>query len=168
MQEVAPGVYLGPYSLAKKSKLDTLRRHGITHIVCVRQDIEGRFIKPNFPDEFQYLTLDVADKSEENIKQHFETVKTFVDEAFARGGRVLIHGNTGQSRSATLAVAYVMRQYGVGAEVALNAVRAIRLCACPNSGFLQQLEEYGVHLALLREQNANDCPSKRMRFSGDL
>lgn len=53
MQEVAPGLYLGPYSAAQKNKFAVLKEHGITNIVCVRQDIEAHFIKPNFPDEFQ-------------------------------------------------------------------------------------------------------------------
>lgn len=53
-QEVVPGLFLGPYSAASRSKLDSLLEHGITHIVCVRQDIEANFIKPNFPDKFKY------------------------------------------------------------------------------------------------------------------
>lgn len=55
MQEVVPGLYLGPYSAASRSKLQSLIEHGITHIVCVRQDIEANFIKPNFPDKFKYV-----------------------------------------------------------------------------------------------------------------
>lgn len=53
MQEIIPGLYLGPYSAALRSKLDSLIQHGITHIICVRQDIEAHFIKPNFPDKFK-------------------------------------------------------------------------------------------------------------------
>lgn len=53
MQEILPGLYLGPYSAALRSKFDLLMEHGITHIICVRQDIEAHFIKPNFPDKFK-------------------------------------------------------------------------------------------------------------------
>ena len=53
MQEVVRGLYLGPYSAASRSKLQTLLDCGITHIVCVRQNIEAHFIKPNFPDKFK-------------------------------------------------------------------------------------------------------------------
>lgn len=52
---MVPGLYLGPYSAASRSKLQSLIEHGITHIVCVRQDIEANFIKPNFPDKFKYV-----------------------------------------------------------------------------------------------------------------
>ena len=56
-QEVVPGLYLGPYSAAIRSKLECLLEHGITHIVCVRHHTEANFIKPNFPDKFQYIIL---------------------------------------------------------------------------------------------------------------
>uniref|UniRef100_A0A3Q3VIN5 Uncharacterized protein n=1 Tax=Mola mola TaxID=94237 RepID=A0A3Q3VIN5_MOLML len=55
MQEILPGLFLGPYSAAMKSKLPILERQGITHVVCVRQDIEANFIKPNFPHTFSCL-----------------------------------------------------------------------------------------------------------------
>ena len=53
MQEIVPGLYLGPYSAATKSKLGVLLHNGITHVVCVRQDIEAHIIKPHFADRFK-------------------------------------------------------------------------------------------------------------------
>lgn len=53
MQEIVPGLYLGPYSVATKSKLDVLLHNGITHVVCVRQDIEAHLIRPHFEDRFK-------------------------------------------------------------------------------------------------------------------
>ncbi|XP_011053464.1 PREDICTED: serine/threonine/tyrosine-interacting protein-like isoform X2 [Acromyrmex echinatior] len=72
MQEVVPGVFLGPYSAASRSKLQSLLDHGITHIVCVRHAIEANLIKPNFPNSFKYLVLEIADTITENIIQHFK------------------------------------------------------------------------------------------------
>lgn len=74
MQEILPGLFLGPYSAAMKSKLSMLEKQGITHIVCVRQDIEANFIKPNFPHKFRYLVLDIADNPVENIIRYFPMV----------------------------------------------------------------------------------------------
>lgn len=54
-QEVVPGVFLGPYSAASRSNLQSLLDHGITHIICIRQAIEANFIKPNFPHKFKYV-----------------------------------------------------------------------------------------------------------------
>jgi len=60
---------------------------------------------------YRYLVLEIADTITENIIQHFKKVKAFIDEALNLGGRVLIHGNAGISRSAALVLAYVMETY---------------------------------------------------------
>ena len=36
MQEILPGLFLGPYASANRKSLGTLQAHGITHIVCIR------------------------------------------------------------------------------------------------------------------------------------
>ncbi|OAD53098.1 Serine/threonine/tyrosine-interacting protein [Eufriesea mexicana] len=142
MQEVVPGLYLGPYSAASRSKLQSLLDHGITHIVCVRQDIEANFIKPNFPDKFKYLVLNIADTATENIIQHFQKVKVFIDEGLNSGGQALVHGNAGISRSAALVLAYVMETYELSQMRAYTIVQQRRFCINPNEGFMAQLREY--------------------------
>ncbi|XP_014217629.1 serine/threonine/tyrosine-interacting protein B-like [Copidosoma floridanum] len=142
MQEVIRGLYLGPYSAACKDKLQTLLDCGISHIVCVRQSIEAHFIKPNFPDKFKYLVLDIADSKTENIIQHFRLVKRFIDEGLNSGGRVLVHGNAGMSRSAALVLAYLMETFDLTQERAFAIVLKRRFCVNPNSGFIRQLREF--------------------------
>ncbi|XP_033209319.1 serine/threonine/tyrosine-interacting protein B-like [Belonocnema kinseyi] len=142
MQEVVPGLYLGPYSSASRANLQALTECGITHIVCVRQDIEAHFIKPNFPDKFKYLVLNIADAATENIIQHFQRVRTFIDDALREGGQVLVHGNAGISRSAALVLAYVMETYGLTQARAYTIVQQRRFCINPNDGFMAQLREY--------------------------
>ncbi|KPP79348.1 hypothetical protein Z043_101067, partial [Scleropages formosus] len=159
MQEILPGLFLGPYSAAMKSKvrlskilwqcrinmteaaslslsdilknfilfqLHILEKRGITHIVCIRQDIEANFIKPNFPEEFRYLVLDIADNPVENIIRFFPMTKEFIDGSLHNGGKVLVHGNAGISRSAALVIAYLMETFGVKYR--------IRTCAFGTAG----------------------------------
>lgn len=111
MQEIIPGVFLGPHSAASTSHLDNLINNGITHIICVRQDIEANFIRPHFLDKFKYLTLDIADSVNESIIPHFTKVKEFIEECLVLGGKVLIHGSSGISRSAALVLAFIMEKY---------------------------------------------------------
>uniref|UniRef100_A0A4W3IX57 Serine/threonine/tyrosine interacting protein n=1 Tax=Callorhinchus milii TaxID=7868 RepID=A0A4W3IX57_CALMI len=87
MQEILPGLYLGPYSAAMKSKLPILEENGITHIICVRQDIEANFIKANFQEKFRYLVLDIADNPVENIIRYFPVTKEFIDGCLQGGGK---------------------------------------------------------------------------------
>uniref|UniRef100_A0A1B6HWI4 Tyrosine-protein phosphatase domain-containing protein n=2 Tax=Homalodisca TaxID=139475 RepID=A0A1B6HWI4_9HEMI len=158
MQQVVPRVFLGPYSAAQRTKLDVLRQHGITHIVCVRQDVEAHFIRPNFPDVFQYLVLNIADSPTENIIQHFSKVKQFIDGCHAGGGKALIHGNGGISRSAALAVAFVMETYSLSLKDAFTLVQQSRFCINPNEGFMAQLAEfepiYKAHQTMLLGQSS--------------
>ncbi|KAM4602622.1 serine/threonine/tyrosine-interacting protein isoform 2-T2 [Polymixia lowei] len=150
MQEILPGLFLGPYSAAMKSKLPILEKQGITHIVCVRQDIEANFIKPNFPHTFRYLVLDIADNPVENIIRFFPMTKEFIDSCLETGGKVLVHGNAGISRSAALVIAYLMETFGMKYRDAFSHVQERRFCINPNVGFVHQLQEYeAIYLAKL-------------------
>lgn len=142
MQEIIPGLYLGPYSAAMRSKSDSLLANKVTHIVCIRQAVEAHFIRPNFPDLFKYLVLDIADSATENIIQHFPKVKKFLDDCWIAGGRALVHGNAGISRSAALVIAYIMEKYGLTYKEAFSLVQQKRFCINLNEGFAQQLKEY--------------------------
>uniref|UniRef100_A0A672Q9I7 Tyrosine-protein phosphatase domain-containing protein n=1 Tax=Sinocyclocheilus grahami TaxID=75366 RepID=A0A672Q9I7_SINGR len=149
MQEILPGLFLGPYSAAMKSKLSMLEKQGITHIVCVRQDIEANFIKPNFPHKFRYLVLDIADNPVENIIRYFPMTKEFIDGCLETGGKVLVHGNAGISRRYTkihnLLLFMVLKRLD-----AFSHVQERRFCINPNVGFVHQLQEYeAIYLAKL-------------------
>eukprot|EP00037_Helgoeca_nana_P012266 m.111124 g.111124 ORF g.111124 m.111124 type:complete len:296 (+) comp21358_c0_seq1:219-1106(+) len=142
MQEVIPGVFLGPYAAARKNQLDALQEAGITHIVCVRQKLEAMFVRPNFLDHFDYLVVDVADDSSENIISHFPEVRAYIDNALETNGRVLMHGNAGISRSGALLIAYLMYKLETTYAEALRLVQLRRFCVAPNEGFQAQLHEY--------------------------
>uniref|UniRef100_A0A2I3SZ89 Serine/threonine/tyrosine-interacting protein n=1 Tax=Pan troglodytes TaxID=9598 RepID=A0A2I3SZ89_PANTR len=144
MQEILPGLFLGPYSSAMKSKLPVLQKHGITHIICIRQNIEANFIKPNFQQLFRYLVLDIADNPVENIIRFFPMVGT---------RKVLVHGNAGISRSAAFVIAYIMETFGMKYRDAFAYVQERRFCINPNAGFVHQLQEYeAIYLAKLTIQ----------------
>ncbi|XP_072485801.1 serine/threonine/tyrosine-interacting protein isoform X1 [Notamacropus eugenii] len=153
MQEILPGLFLGPYSSAMKSKLPILQKHGITHVICIRQNIEANFIKPNFQQLFRYLVLDIADNPVENIIRFFPMTKEFIDGSLQTGGKVLVHGNAGISRSAALVIAYIMETFGVKYREAFTYVQERRFCINPNAGFVHQLQEYeAIYLAKLTIQ----------------
>nr|CAD7423785.1 unnamed protein product [Timema monikensis] len=177
MQEIIPGLFLGPYSSAMRSKLEQLTRLGITHIVCVRQDIESHFIRPNFPDKFKlvvaaleisfarlrYLTLNIADTVTENIIQHFSKMRQFVDESLATGGKTLVHGNAGISRSAALVLAYIMEKYGLTCKEAFSLVQQRRFCINPNEGFIAQLSEFEPIYKAQRTLQNGQCSTEKGR-----
>lgn len=161
MQEILPNLFLGPYAAATRSKLDALLRCGITHVVCIRQAVEANIIRPNFPDTFRYLVIEIADSVTENIICHFPRVRDFLDECLRSDGRVLVHGNAGISRSAALVIAYIMEKYGMSYEKAFQYVQERRFCVCPNEGFAQQLMEYEpIYKARMSLENGQPSQQK--------
>ncbi|XP_054711101.1 serine/threonine/tyrosine-interacting protein A-like [Uloborus diversus] len=142
LQEIIPGLFLGPFSCASKTKLPLLEAAGITHIVCVRHELEAEFIQPNFPEKFVYSVIDIADALTTNIIPFLPQVKHFIDSCFKHGGKVLVHGNTGISRSAALVIGYVMETKSLPYNDAFTLVQTKRVCVRPNEGFMQQLKEY--------------------------
>lgn len=157
MQEIVPGVYLGPYSAATNSELHVLKQVGISHVICIRHEREAHYIRANFPEHFIYLVLNVADSTTENIIRHFPKVKAFVDSCLNSGGKVLLHGTAGISRSAALMIAFIMETYGLTYREAFHYVQQRRFCINPNEGFVQQLIEYEpIYLANYQARTAGE------------
>lgn len=167
MQEIIPGVFLGHYISATKSHLELLLQNGITHIVCVRQDDEAHFIRPNFLDTFKYLVVELSDSVYESIIPHFTDVRKFLQECRSQGGKVLIHGNTGVSRSAALVLAHVMEEFCFTYKEAFKFVQERRFCIQPNAGFVAQLQEFEPILRARRTfqlgQSSGNQRNKRRR-----
>ncbi|OCH91884.1 phosphatases II [Obba rivulosa] len=139
-QEILKGLFLGPLQASKD--LDALQALGITHIVCIRDAKEAFSVRPRFPEHFKYKVLDVEDNEDQNLIRRFPEAKLFIDDAIARGGRVLVHCNGGISLSPAFVVMYVMEHYKLSWEDALHFVQNRRYCISPNGGFLTQIKEY--------------------------
>ncbi|KAF7365377.1 hypothetical protein MVEN_00410000 [Mycena venus] len=169
-QEILPGLLLlGPF-VASKS-LETLRSLNISHIVCIRDAKEAFSVRPRFPDNFTYLTLDVEDNEEQNLIRLFPQAKQFIDNAISQGGRVLVHCNGGISLSPAFVVMFVMQHYQLSWEDALHMVQNRRYCISPNGGFLTQLKEYEAiyraSIAVASYPSTNRTISRRKREDED-
>ena len=81
----------------------------------------------------------------ENISRYFEESADFIDEAVRSGGKVLIHCMAGISRSATMAIAFLMLRRGMPVEAAVEHVKRQRYVR-PNEGFLRQLVQLDLRL----------------------
>ncbi|GES94113.1 phosphatases II [Rhizophagus clarus] len=140
MQEILPGLFLGPYSCSKD--LELLQQNAITHIVSIRDSSEKKILRPRFPEHFQYFEIEVSDSPNERLIPHFPQAKAFIDNALYNGGRVFVHCNGGISRSPAFVVAYVMETVKMDYQQAYSYVQNRRFCMNPNEGFKVQLKEY--------------------------
>lgn len=87
--EVWPRIWLGdvkagiPFS-SKAQKKTKLQQAGVTHIVSL-------IGTSHFPKDFEYLSLDLLDATEQNIMPTIPVVNQFIDNALSANGAVLIH-----------------------------------------------------------------------------
>ena len=119
------------------SDLDLLIKYSVTHIINVAAVI-GNF----FPDKFTYKKINIYDRPHVDIVQYFPACFTFIDEAIAKKGCVLVHCNAGISRSASIVIGYLMNRKQMTFEEAFKLVKDKRPATRPNDGFLKQLKEY--------------------------
>lgn len=76
------------------------------------------------------------------ITRYFKECFDFINSASLSGGRVYLHCMAGISRSAAIAIAYVMVKRSVGFDEAYALVKEKRPVSQPNSGFIQQVKEF--------------------------
>ncbi|MCO5599046.1 hypothetical protein L7F22_053145 [Adiantum nelumboides] len=126
-------IYLGSDAVAKNK--DTLKAHGITHVLnCVG------FVCPEyFKKDFFYKTLWLQDSPGEDITSLLYDVFDYFEEVRELGGRVFVHCCQGVSRSTSFVIAYIMWRECRSFEDAFQDVKASRGVTNPNMGFACQL-----------------------------
>ncbi|CAD7973387.1 unnamed protein product [Amoebophrya sp. A25] len=143
-QEIAPRVYLGPYSAACQE--DHLRELGITHVIIFRAPEEERIVRPRFESWIRYEIIEARDTVNQSLIPLFPKVREAVDTVLAAdpGNRILLQGTVGMSRSAAFAIAYVMEKFALDWEAAIYYVSQRRHCVALNENFRWQLREYDL------------------------
>jgi protein-tyrosine phosphatase len=132
-------LYLG--SMAAVHDLDLLREHGITHLVQV---LEVPWIPQADDDGFTYHRIDIEDRSSAALKPHLDAACNYIRASLARGDNVLVHCQQGVSRSASIVIAYLIRDRSMTYDDAFDLVKQRRQCIKPNSGFIKALREWEI------------------------
>ncbi|CAF2541583.1 unnamed protein product [Rotaria sp. Silwood2] len=156
---VIDGVYIGSQDSA--FNLTALNECKITHILNVATGIRNAF-----PDQYKYLNIELLDVPETNIHKVFTRTNEFIQTAIADNGRVLIHCNAGISRSASIALAYLMGIHRMKYEDAYILLKTARSNIKPNDGFVQQLKQYAEEIAQTNE-NKGLLPNDINQTSND-
>lgn len=141
LTRILPFLYLG--SAEDSQDVEPLRSCGIDFVlnVSLTAPDSPHVIKSN------YMKIPVQDSSSENLVMWFKTAFDFIDQVRNCDGRVLIHCVGGISRSATVAVGYVMKHLQLPLDTAYRLVKEKRPTISPNLNFMGQLLEYEKQLA---------------------
>ena len=132
-------LYLGGQEVTTEKLVmkDTLK---ITHILNVTIENDC-----HFRDDFQYMHIKLADSTDRakaDLHGILDQAYAFIEDARRCGGSVLIHCSVGMSRSASLALAYLMISQKMTLYQAFVHTKTKRPVTAPNVGFMEQLIEY--------------------------
>ncbi|KAM8834904.1 uncharacterized protein ACB058_016370 isoform 1-T2 [Synchiropus picturatus] len=133
---ILPFLYLGNERDAQD--LDLLRHLNIGYVVNVTTHLPLYHVKSGL----RYKRLPATDNSKQNLRQYFEEVFEFIEEAYQSGKGVLVHCQAGVSRSATIVIAYLMKHTLMTMTDAYKYVRSRRPVVSPNLNFMGQLLEF--------------------------
>ncbi len=85
--------------------------------------------------------IDLEDKQDKNIAVHFNETYAFIKESL-KEHNVLVHCQMGVSRSATILIAFLMKEFKLTYQQAFEMVSKRRKLIAPNEGFKKELLEY--------------------------
>lgn len=134
MHEIYDRVFLG--SAEATRDITRLKEKGITHILTV----EYSPLPPNICQDFEYKFVKAEDMCDQDLLCYFEECYRFIEQGRGKGG-ILVHCWVGVSRSATIAIAYLMKKCELTVDQAMEKIKQVRLIS-PNPGFITQLKMY--------------------------
>ncbi|XP_025735618.1 dual specificity protein phosphatase 16 [Callorhinus ursinus] len=133
---ILPNLYLGCQRDVLNKEL--MQQNGIGYVL----NASNTCPKPDFIPESHFLRVPVNDSFCEKILPWLDKSVDFIEKAKASNGRVLVHCLAGISRSATIAIAYIMKRMDMSLDEAYRFVKEKRPTISPNFNFLGQLLDY--------------------------
>ena len=133
--------------------LGRLQGIGITHVLNCTEGAKKGFVNA-FPDSFEYLDLELDDRSPDPSAEMKAAVE-FAQGALGAGGKVLLHCERGVNRSGTMAIACVMVIGDMPLQEAYEQVLARRPMVAQGGGPRIEFVEALIRL----EQSTRGCCS---------
>ncbi|XP_066525190.1 dual specificity protein phosphatase 8 isoform X2 [Hoplias malabaricus] len=158
---ILPHLYLG----SQKDVLnkDLMAQNGITYVL----NASNTCPKPEFISESHFMRIPVNDNYCEKLLPWLDKTNEFIDKAKVSNSRVIVHCLAGISRSATIAIAYIMKTMGLSSDDAYRFVKDRRPSISPNFNFLGQLLEFEKGLQLLKALSSGQEKSEQSSGSVD-
>jgi len=149
--QITRNVYLGSYEKGAKS-YNGLKVLGITHNLIIGH-IEQMPIP--YPSEFIYKFIELPDHHKANITDFFDECIEFLNTAISENPEthILVDCFAGISRSATIVIAYLIKNMCFNYLEAFETVRKARHWINPNKGFREQLIKWSENFERSNSEN---------------
>lgn len=90
----------------------------------------------NYNGMINHKKYNFDDDLKQNLRGHFDETNAFIEKALAQGN-VLVHCVAGASRSASVVIAYMMKNMGYDYNKAVTYCKNIRWQVSPNDNFVR-------------------------------
>eukprot|EP00900_Chrysochromulina_parva_P007133 jgi/Chrpa1/16420/Chrysochromulina_OHIO_Genome00023451-RA len=150
VNEIVPGLFLGDCTAAERPPGSVRRIINMTQSAGFH---EGRL---------KYLHIDIDDNDDAPILKFVDRANAFLDEGLRSSEHVLVHCNSGMSRSATLVIAFLMSQRGMSLAEAYETTRSARPVILPNRGFFGALQRHELALGRPASMSLEDAEVERL------
>jgi len=128
---VLPNLYIGSYDDADNES--ELKENGITHVLS----LIGSKLRPF--EWVKYKRIPMNDYGRTDIKGVLKNALDFIEQGVYGDNRVLIHCQSGQNRSATVVIAFLMMSRGQTLYVAHKTLKRLRPIVQVNVKYADQL-----------------------------
>ncbi|KAK9316799.1 protein-tyrosine phosphatase-like protein [Lipomyces starkeyi] len=153
-QQIYPHLWLGPRNVAKDEKF--LQDNNVKLVLAITTPQAWQIMKSRYADKNEYQGLPVSNYME--LVKSFPLAKQLIDQTRDSGGSTLLYCETGNEKSAAVAVAYVMESNGWDLIRSIQFVQARRFCVALDDNMKFQLRSYET---LCQAHQAVLTPSKR-------
>jgi len=150
VNEIVPGLFLGDCTAAERPPGSVRRIINMTQSAGFH---EGRL---------KYLHIDIDDSDDAPILKFVDRANAFLDEGLRSSEHVLVHCNSGMSRSATLVIAFLMSRRGMSLADAYETTRSARPVILPNRGFFGALQRHELALGRPASMSLEDAEVERL------
>jgi protein-tyrosine phosphatase len=161
ISEITPSLFLGNGRCAYDPP--TLRNNQINAVISLINAPLALWTRSIFTELIsadRHLWIECVDSSTQDLLVHMHRVCTFIDQ---KPGVVLVHCDQGISRSATMVIAYLMREQRKGLEEVLAEVRAKRPRIKPSDNFMDQLKVWEQVGYQIWEDDERNIPKEAYR-----
>ena len=132
MNYIIDNIFLGDRFAA--ADLENLKKNNITTVVNCAKEVASNYT------DIRYIELSFEDYEGETIFPKFEVAYKFIKKH--PENNILVHCAAGMSRSASVVIYYLMKEYKWDFETCLNYTKERRPVVSLNPGYEQQLTEY--------------------------